>query len=135
MVNSRNQVYDGVQWFMTDEDRNTVVLNDGETLHVTATDIRSTGKKRLVWHWYNVSGRVTDSRIGAKLLEAWAFLSALDRHAYTVAISYEYDDGRRNAEDVLRSFVEDNFSVIEQCMAMEEQNANQAAPCYVQSER
>ena len=41
-------------------------------------------------------------------------------HAYTVAISYAYDDERRIAEDVLRSYVEDNFAVIEQCMAMDE---------------
>lgn len=138
MVNSRNQVFDRKQWTLIREDSDTVTLNDGKPLRVVATDIRirSTGKKRLVWHWYNVSGWITDSRIGVKFFEVWAFLSGLDRYAYTVAMSYEYDDDDRIlAENVLRSFMQDNFAVIEQCMAMGRKNGDRAAPCHAQAGR
>lgn len=116
MVNSRNQVYDNESWSLTQESKALVHMDGEKPLDVIATDIRSVRKKRLVWHWYTVSGRHTASRIGVKLNEIRALLSGKDSHAYMVAVSTEYRDDRDSAVKVLESFMRANKTVLLRCL-------------------
>lgn len=117
MINSQNQFYDRKLWHLTQETRQAVALQGEGMLKVIATDIRSSQNKRLVWHWYSVSGRTTASRIGAKLYDAWAYLNGENGNSYMVAISTGYYSDREAAEQVLRNFVRDNYDAIRSCMA------------------
>lgn len=51
------------------------------------------GHPRLVWYWYEVSGRATVSDWQAKLLQVWgAFSSDTSAAVFAVAMDYEGDD-------------------------------------------
>lgn len=121
MVNFKNRVYDGESWSMTWEDKKRVVMSDGKKHNVISTSIRSSGNNRLVWHWYNISGRATASRTTAKLYEVLALLSASVGESYMVAISAEYQRDSGVAEGVLRQFMSDNYEAIKRCMTVGEQ--------------
>lgn len=117
MVNSENRVYDGKHWFLMQEYKEEVLLNNGLSLDVIATGIRSPENNRLVWHWYNVSGRSTASRIMAKLYEARGVLSAKNLGSYMVAISTQQNDDSRLAHNVLQEFMAENYGPLKSCLS------------------
>lgn len=121
MVNFKNRVYDGESWSLAWEDKKTVMMSDGTKHNVISTSIRSSGNKRLVWHWYNISGRATASRTTAKLYEALTLLNASVGKSYMVAVSAEYQRDSGVAEGVLRQFMSDNYEAIRRCMTVGEQ--------------
>lgn len=59
----------------------------------------------LVWHWYDIHGRATSSRLGAKLLAARARLFGSDLGAASMAVYTTVDGDAEAAASRLKAFV------------------------------
>jgi len=106
LVGSLNRVYDQKQWRRVQDNNVSVTLSTGETVSVAETEIRSEDRRRIVWHWYDINGRLTASRVKAKILEALERLRKRKVDAMLVVIGMDYRITPQEARNGLRDFLE-----------------------------
>ncbi|MCF6257066.1 MAG: exosortase A [Gammaproteobacteria bacterium] len=106
LVGSLNRVYDQEQWRRVQDNSVSVIMPSGKNVAVAETDIRSADKRRIVWHWYNINGAVTASRVMAKMLESWERLRNHKVDAMLVVVARDYTIDPQEARNDLRNFLE-----------------------------
>ncbi len=106
LVGSLNRVYDQEQWRRVRDNSVSVTMPSGENVSVVETEIHSADKRRIVWHWYNINGNVTASRVMAKILEAWERLRNHKVDALLVVVAKDYLIDPQEARDGLTGFLE-----------------------------
>lgn len=102
LTDSRNKLFDGRSWRRVGGS-----LEGGYTEDVLRPAPRSPvpeASGRVVWAWYVVDGRATDSRLVAKLLEMQGFLDGGPSRQGIVALSATADPDPDAARDDLRAF-------------------------------
>jgi len=105
LIGSGNHIYDGKIWQRVADAPRTIRLPDGKSLHVIETILRSSAEKRLVWHWYDIAGRQTTSKIEGKLWAAWNRLVGSESGSSLVMVATDFeirpDESRRTLERFL----------------------------------
>ena len=80
-------------------------LRAGVTQIVVETAISSSRSNRLVWHWYEISGRPVTSTLFGKLLEGWGRLVNDERGSTLVMIATAYKSEPKYAREFLKDFL------------------------------
>lgn len=104
LTNSDNRIADDHAWRVA-ERAPVEMLLDGRTVAATGTQIVSGPRRRLVWSFYLVDGKITAGLLRTKLLQARAVLLQHAPLAAFVAISASMDDPGDRAEDQLERFL------------------------------
>jgi len=104
LTTTENRLVDNVRWHIAEYGRAQVSLHGKETT-VTTAEIISGQRRRLVWSFYVVGGRIATSLIETKLLQARAVLFEQEPVAAFVAISASMDDPNDPAERQLTRFL------------------------------
>jgi exosortase A len=118
LTNTENRLADDRDWHIVELGEATFSLG-GERITATSAEIVSGPRRRLVWSFYVVDGRITGRLLEAKLLQARAVLLHRAPVAALVAISASMDDPGNPAEEQLARFLA----------------ASQSLPLYVDSLR
>lgn len=74
LITFGNDVYDPAQAHILSSATRQLKLSDGRTLSAAEMRLSGAAGERLVWYWYCVDGRCTNSRMRTKLLQAWDVL-------------------------------------------------------------
>jgi exosortase A len=101
---TENRLADDVEWHIAEYGRAEANLG-GKKVTVRSAEIVSGPRRRLVWSFYLVDGRITAGLLEAKLLKARAVLLAQAPVAALVAISAGMDDPDHPAERRLDRFL------------------------------
>jgi exosortase A len=117
LTTTENRLADDTVWHLAERGEAALFLN-GEKIRVASAKIVSGARRRLVWSFYVVDGRITARLFEAKLLQARAVLLQRTPAAALVAISAGMDDPSDPAEQLARFLA-----------------ANQSLPGYVDSLR
>jgi EpsI family protein len=104
LTSTENRLADDHEWRIVDRGEDTFSL-DGERTRVTSTVITSGPRRRLVWSFYIVDGRITARLLEAKLFQARVVLFGRARVAAFVAVSASMDDPGNPAEEQLVRFL------------------------------
>jgi exosortase A len=107
LITFENRLYDPGQSHVLSSASRRVSLVDGRS--VTAGELRLTddADSRLVWHWYCVDRRCSQSATVTKLLQAWAMLRGRVPQSSVWALSSVVDHGDTDqARARLRAFVQ-----------------------------
>jgi exosortase A len=104
LTRSENRIADGNQWQLVQRGRAQVTLN-GERAAVASDIITRGGRRRLVWSFFVVDGKVVSGLLQAKLLQARAVLLRQAPLAALVAVSASMDDPDNPADKQLRDFL------------------------------
>jgi exosortase A len=104
LTNTDNRVADDKLWREAEQGRAELLL-DGEQIGVTATQIVSGPRRRLVWSFYLVDGKIVRGLLEAKLLQARAVLLRRAPLAAFVAVSASMDDPDHPAARQLENFL------------------------------
>ena len=107
LTNSDNRIVDDRTWQLAEQDRGKISYR-GQTVTVTASQIVSGPRRRLVWSFYLVDGRIAAGLIETKLLQARAVLLRRAPLAAFVAISASEDDPEHRAPEQLEQFLRAN---------------------------
>jgi EpsI family protein len=91
------------EWHIAERGQTVLSLN-GEKISVESTEIVSGRRRRLVWSYYVVDGRITARLMKAKLLQARAVLLRRPPVAALVAILTSMDDPANPAPERLAQF-------------------------------
>ena len=118
LTTAENRLADDGEWRIAERGEAVFSLG-GEKIAVTSAEIVSGPRRRLVWSFYIVDGRITARLFEAKLLQARAVLLQRARVAALVAVSASMDDPGNPAEEQLTRFL----------------TASQSLPRYVDSLR
>jgi EpsI family protein len=105
LTTTENRLADDERWHVAAYGRSEVNLAGHPTV-VASTEIVSGHRRRLVWSFYAVDGRIAAGLIEAKLLRARAVLLQRSPVAAFVAISASMDDPQAPAEQQLTGFLE-----------------------------
>jgi len=62
------------------------------------------GKRRLVWYWYNVGGKLTSNKYEAKILQVLGLLTG-KTYAYVVAVAADEVNGLEDTKKIMREFI------------------------------
>jgi EpsI family protein len=104
LTTTENRLVDNLQWHLAEWGSTTVSLH-GHKTPVTTAEIVSGQRRRLVWSFYVVGGRITAGLIETKLLQARAVLLESEPVAAFVAISASMDDLSDPAKEQLTRFL------------------------------
>jgi len=104
LTTTENRLVDSVRWHIAEWGRTEVSLH-GKRTAVTTAEIVSGQRRRLIWSFYVVGGRITTRLIEAKLLQASAVLLEREPVAAFVAISASMGDPVDPAERQLTRFL------------------------------
>jgi exosortase A len=104
LTTTENRLADNIRWHITEWGRTKVSLHGKRTTVATA-EIVSGQRRRLVWSFYVVGGRITTGLIETKLLQARAVLLEREPVAAFVAISASMGDPIDPAEAQLTRFL------------------------------
>jgi exosortase A len=104
LTTTENRLADDDEWRIAERGEAVFSLGD-EKIAVTSAEIVSGPRRRLVWSFYIVDGRITGRLIEAKLLQARAVLLQRGRVAALVAVSASMDDPGNPAELQLTRFL------------------------------
>lgn len=105
LVSSANVLFDRKVWLRTKEDDAEATI-DGQRFRVHETFLRSSQRSVVVWSWYWVDGKYTNSDVLAKLLLVKARFLRDGRGAAIIAIAAEDRPDEIPAVKVLRQFLE-----------------------------
>jgi exosortase A len=117
LINWQNHVYDEDQTRRLSEGHYVAQLADNRKWRVLTTQVETKGGPRLVWHWYNVEGAETTSRLMAKVHEMRGRLSASKRGSAAWVISTDYELVPGEAEQVLSVFLKDMLPAMQETLA------------------
>ena len=104
LTTTENRLADDKLWHITGYGRFEVSL-DGKPTPVASTEIASGQRRRLVWSFYVVDGRIATGLLETKLLRARAVLLEHQPVGGFVAISATMDDPKDPAEQQLTRFL------------------------------
>jgi exosortase A len=104
LTTTGNRLVDDQPWHITGYGRSVANLAGSPTI-VASTEIVSGQRRRLVWSFYVVDGRIAAGLIETKLLRARAVLLDREPVAAFVAISASMDDPKDPAEQQLTRFL------------------------------
>jgi exosortase A len=104
LTTTENRLADDKLWHITGYGRYETML-DGKPIPVASTQIVSGQRRRLVWSFYFVDGRIAAGLLETKLLRACAVLLEQDPVGGFVAISASMDDPKDPAEQQLIRFL------------------------------
>jgi exosortase A len=104
LTNTDNRIADDKLWREAEQAPAELSLG-GEPVRVSATQIVSGPRRRLVWSFYLVDGKIVRGLLEAKLLQARAVLLQRARLAAFVAVSASMDDPDHPAAGQLESFL------------------------------
>jgi exosortase A len=104
LTTTGNRLVDDKRWHITGYGRAEAIFGDRPTA-VASTEIVSGPRRRLVWSFYVVDGRIAAGLLETKLLRARAVLLDRDPVAAFVAISASMDDPKDPAERQLNGFL------------------------------
>ena len=104
LTTTGNRLVDNPRWHIAEWGRTEVSFH-GKRTAVTTAEIVSGQRRRLVWSFYVVDGRITTGLIEAKLLQARAVLLEREPVAAFVAISASMGDPIDPAEGQLTRFL------------------------------
>ena len=104
LTSTENRLADDHLWHVTEQGRAELALA-GHRVGVTSTQIVSGPRRRLVWSFYLVDGKIVSGLLEAKLLQARAVLLRQAPLAAFVAVSASMDDPDDRAVDQLTSFL------------------------------
>ena len=107
LTTTGNRLVDDARWRITGYGRSAANLVGSPTM-VASTEIVSGQRRRLVWSFYVVDGRIAAGLIETKLLRARAVLLDREPVAAFVAISASMDDPKDPAEQQLTRFLAAN---------------------------
>jgi exosortase A len=112
LTTTGNRLVDDNRWHITGYGRAEAMLG-GRPTSVASTEIVSGLRRRLVWSFYVVDGRIASGLLETKLLRARAVLLDRDPVAAFVAISASMDDPKDPAERQLDGFLAASQSLTE----------------------
>jgi exosortase A len=104
LTTTENRLVDDRRWRIAEYGRAPISLG-GERKAVTSAEIVNGQRRRLVWSFYVVDGRITTGLMETKLLQARAVLLQRQPVAALVAISASMDDPNDPAERQLTRFL------------------------------
>jgi EpsI family protein len=104
LTTTENRLADDSEWRIAEHGAAVFTLG-GEKIAMTSVEIVSGPRRRLVWSFYIVDGRITARLFEAKLLQARAVLLRRTRVAALVAVSASMDDPGNPAEEQLTRFL------------------------------
>jgi len=104
LTNGENRVADDRLWRVAEHGNAELSLAD-EKVGVTSTQIVSGPRRRLVWSFYLVDGKIVHGLLNAKLLQARAVLLRRAPVAAFVAVSASMDDPDNRAAGQLARFL------------------------------
>jgi exosortase A len=104
LTTTENRLADDSEWRIAEQGAAVFTLG-GEKIAMTSVEIVSGPRRRLVWSFYIVDGRITARLFEAKLLQARAVLLRRTRVAALVAVSASMDDPGNPAEEQLTRFL------------------------------
>ena len=104
LTTTENRLADDGEWRIAERGEAVFSLG-GEKFAVTSAEIVSGPRRRLVWSFYIVDGRITARLFEAKLLQARAVLLQRARVAALVAVSASMDEPANPAEEQLTRFL------------------------------
>jgi len=104
LTTTENRLADAREWQIAEQGEATFTLG-GERITVTSTEIVSGPRRRLVWSFYIVDGRITSRLFEAKLLQARAVLLRRACVAALVAVSASMDNPDNPAAGQLTRFL------------------------------
>ncbi len=110
LTNTDNRIVDDKAWRVAEREPVEMAL-DGQKVKVTGTQIVSGPRRRLVWSFYVVDGKIAAGLLRTKLLQARAVLLQHGPLAAFVAISASMDDPGDRAEDQLKRFLKASQSL------------------------
>ena len=112
LISSLNKISNGKKWSNKKKIRRKVNVK-GEELLVDEIILKSlSGKRKIIWHWYSLSGRNTSHPIIAKLLGIWGRLTG-DIGAASILIATDIDVEANNARGQLEKFLSHSLVGIE----------------------
>ena len=103
LTTTENRLAADNEWHVAERGQTVLSLN-GEKISVESTEIVSGPRRRLVWSYYVVDGRITARLMEAKLLQARAVLLRRPPVAALVAILTSMDDPANPAPEQLAQF-------------------------------
>ena len=104
LTTTENRLADDTDWRIAEHGEAALSLGE-EKITVASAEIVSGPRRRLVWSFYIVDGRITARLFEAKLLQARAVLLRRAPVAALVAVSASMDDPRNPAEEQLARFL------------------------------
>jgi exosortase A len=107
LTTSENRMADDTDWRIAKRGEAAISLG-GEEITVASAEIVSGPRRRLVWSFYIVDGRITARLFEAKLLQARAILLRRAPVAALVAVSASMDYAGNSAEEQLARFLAAN---------------------------
>lgn len=107
LTNTENRIADDHAWRVAEQGP-AVISAGGEQYHITATQIVSGPRRRLVWSFYLVDGRIVGALLRTKLLQARAVLLRRVPLAAFIAISASMDNPDEPAPKQLSTFLQAN---------------------------
>jgi len=110
LTTAENRLVDDRDWRIAERGEAAFSLG-GEKITVTSAEIVTGPRRRLVWSFYVVDGRITARLLEAKLLQARAVLLRRAGVAALVAVSASMDNPGNPAEDQLARFLAANESL------------------------
>ena len=112
LISDLNRVYDGKQWQAVKTTQHyTVDINP--SFEVRETLLRSTsGKEKLVWHWYYLADTWTSSSSWAKVLGIWAELTG-QRGAAVLVVSTDNKEKLNESRAQLQRFLSQTLPILE----------------------
>ena len=105
LTTNESRLADDREWRIAEYGETTFSLESGERITVTSAEIVSGPRRRLVWSFYIVDGRIAARLFEAKLLQAQAVLLRRAHVAALVAVSASMDDPGNPADEQLTRFL------------------------------
>ena len=102
LINELNHIANAGVWRTEPLAERAVSVDDRPVLETVI--ISPTGRQRLVWYWYRVSGKQTTNRYSAKALQVLGQVTGRTRASVT-AVAVDIVTGKDDAQRLLREFV------------------------------
>jgi exosortase A len=126
LTSTENRVADGRRWTVVRQGRAPVVLA-GRRLEVTRSEIAGGDRRRLVWSFYVVDGRIAAGLLEAKLLQLRALLRQRRPVGAFVAVAAGMDGTGQNPTTQLAGFLRASANLPDWLAALSRQPGSAAA--------
>lgn len=115
LVSSQNTIYDRKNWLLVKKTAQQASLSNS-VIPVDEFELRTNGKRKLVWGWYYVFGETMTNPITTKIAQAIGMVTGFAREGIFVCVAIDYDQNPAIARQTLQTFVADNWLAIKQIL-------------------
>ncbi|MDZ7752499.1 MAG: exosortase A [Gammaproteobacteria bacterium] len=112
LINALNQVWDRESWRRLGESRHTVSIDGVGDFAVLEAVIGRGGTQRVIWYWYDISGRDTANPMVAKLYGLLAKVTVGHPGGTFIAVAADGEEGAAPARETLQAFLAANTALI-----------------------